>query len=88
MDIGGHRLRVNRARGELPKWQQGPTHSAPRGGLGAGRSLTMPFEEHPKVPVPRHVSQRRIRSLLAWQNVKHYSPCGAVRYVTLDPGGH
>ena len=49
VDIGGRVLRVHRARGEMPKWQQGPTHAAPQGGLGAGRSLTMPFEEHPKV---------------------------------------
>lgn len=49
----GRTLRVNRAMGDMPSWQRGPTRAAPQGGaaLGGGDAL----HEHPKVvlyPIP------------------------------------
>jgi len=43
----GRTLRVNRAMGDMPSWQRGPTRAAPQGGaaLGGGDAL----HEHPKV---------------------------------------
>ena len=43
----GRTLRVNRAMGDMPSWQKGPTRAAPQGGaaLSGGEN----FNEHPKV---------------------------------------
>ena len=52
LSLDGHTLRVNRARGDMPSWQQGPTRSAPHGGTGGHAGSAGKMEEHPKVSDP------------------------------------
>jgi len=53
LSLDGHTLRVNRARGDMPSWQQGPTRGAPQGGTGGHAGSAPKHEEHPKVRVTR-----------------------------------